>query len=517
MTKKINYKIYYYLIPFLLGCITSFSLPPYNIILINFFTFPILLFILIEIQKKTNSPWLNFKIGWLFGIGYFISNIYWVVYSLTFEDIFKPLIPFALVIIPSFLGLFYGIITLMVSKLRLKKNFSSILIFSLAFGIIEFIRGFILGGFPWNLIVYSLSNYLNSLQILSLIGTYSLNLISITIFLLPLLIIFQKKKEFKIFLVVLLSFILSCNYFYGSWKIKNDEKLYTEFKEFKIKIVSPKISIDRFFKPNNEGIIIEELIELSNPNISHNTIFVFPEGALAGVDLNKLKSFKEIFIKKYSEKHTIIMGINAEKKLQNSYKIYNSMVVLDNKLNLINEYNKIKLVPFGEFLPFENFFKKIGLKKIGYGYQSFSAGNERKTISFSFNNLSFIPLICYEIIYSGKVNLKFDNANFIINISEDGWFGESIGLHQHFSHIIFRAIEEGKNIIRSANNGISAYIDSNGIVISKIESTKKGVIEINNYKKFNETLFSKFGNKIFFYIVLIYIGLIFFIKRRENK
>ena len=99
------------------------------------------------------------------------------------------------------------------------------------------------------------------------------------------------------------------------------------------------------------------------------------------------------------------MGINTEQELGNSSKIYNSMVVLDNKLNLISEYNKIKLVPFGEFLPFENFFKKIGLKKISYGYKSFSTGNGRKSISFGFDNLNFIPLICYEIIYSGKVSL----------------------------------------------------------------------------------------------------------------
>jgi uncharacterized membrane protein len=99
-----------------------------------------------------------------------------------------------------------------------------------------------------------------------------------------------------------------------------------------------------------------------------------------------------------------------------------------------------------------------------------------------FDNLNFYPLICYEIIYSGKVSLESGKANFIINISEDGWFGDSIGPQQHFSHTIFRAIEEGKNIIRSANNGISAYIDSNGLIISKLESNKKGVIEINNYK-----------------------------------
>ncbi len=108
--------------PLLLGVITSFSLPPYNFIIINFLTFPLLLFFLIKIKKK-NSPWLNFIIGWFFGIGYFFSNIYWIVYSLTFEDIFKPFIPIALILIPSFLGLFYGFITLVTSRFTLEKKF----------------------------------------------------------------------------------------------------------------------------------------------------------------------------------------------------------------------------------------------------------------------------------------------------------------------------------------------------------------------------------------------------------
>ncbi len=515
MKSILAHKFLIYIIPFILGIVTSFSLPPYNFLIINFITFPLLLFFLIYNFEK--SKWISFKIGWLFGFGYFLSNLYWITHALTFEEVFKPLIPFALIFIPLFLGIFYGFATLICSFFNLKKNFSTVLIFAIIFSVIEYVRGFFLGGFPWNLIVYSWTNYLNYIQILSLIGTYSLNLISITIFSLPFLIFFKKEIKFKIFIFLLLLFILFCNGFYGYIKIKKDEKLYTELKDFKIKIVSPKISINRFFQPDNEDLIIKELLELSNPNGLVNTVFIFPEGALAGVNFNKLKSFKDIFLKEYSEKHKIIMGINTEREIENSSKTYNSMVVLDNKLNLINEYNKIKLVPFGEFLPFENFFKKFGLKKIGYGYKSFSTGNERKSISFGFNNLNFIPLICYEIIYSGKVNLSSNETNFIINISEDGWFGESIGPHQHFSHTIFRAIEEGKNIIRSANNGISAYIDSNGVTVSKLESTKKGVIEINNYKKFNETLFSKFGNKIFFYILLFYVVTIFLIKKWENK
>jgi len=471
--------------------------------------------VLIEIQKK-NFYWQSFKIGWLFGIGYFFSNIYWIVYSLTFENIFKPFIPIALILIPSFLGLFYGFITLIVSRFKLAKNFSSILVFSLVFAVVEFIRGFILGGFPWNLIVYSWTNYLNSLQILSIIGTYSLNLISITIFLIPLIIIFKKNKKFKILLSAFLLFILICNNFYGFWKIKSDEKFYKKLENFNIKIISPRISIDRFFEQNNEKIIIDELVELSNPDISKKSIFIFPEGALAGINLNNLIHFKEIFLNKFSDKHTIIMGINTEKIENNSLKIYNSMVVLDNELNLLYEYNKNKLVPFGEFLPLEKYLGKIGLKKVTQGYQSFSSGNSRELIFIDDKKFNFIPLICYEIIYSGKIYPILDDTSFIINISEDGWFGNSIGPYQHFSHSIFRAIEEGKNVIRASNNGISAFIDSNGIIVNKKESTEKGVIEVNNYKDVKRTLFSKYGNKIFFYFIIFYISLFFLVYKKES-
>ena len=176
-------KILIYIIPFIIGLISSYSLPPYSLFFINFITFPLLLFYLISNYKK--GKWISFKIGWFFGFGYFISNLYWITNSLTFEDIFKPLIPFALILIPLFLGLFYGFATLGSSLLNLKKNFSSILIFSILFSLIEYIRSIIFGGFPWNLIVYSLSENLSSIQILSYVGTYSLNLLVITVFLIP--------------------------------------------------------------------------------------------------------------------------------------------------------------------------------------------------------------------------------------------------------------------------------------------------------------------------------------------
>ena len=158
MTFNIKNKINFYVIPLFLGVIISFSLPPYNYLLLNFVFFPILFLYLISNIK--NTKWKVFKIGWLFGFGYFVSNIYWITNSLTFDDQFKILIPIALLIIPLFLGLFYAIVTFICSFFYLKNNISSILIFALVISFIEFIRGFILGGFPWNLHVYSLVNYI---------------------------------------------------------------------------------------------------------------------------------------------------------------------------------------------------------------------------------------------------------------------------------------------------------------------------------------------------------------------
>jgi len=133
----------------------------------------------------------------MFGFGYFISNLYWITNSLTFEENFKFLIPIALILIPLFLGIFYGTATLACSYFSLNKKFSSILIFSIFFSLTEFVRGFILGGFPWNLIAFAWTDYLSVIQILSLIGTYSFNLLSLTIFLIPTIILFNYKKKNK--------------------------------------------------------------------------------------------------------------------------------------------------------------------------------------------------------------------------------------------------------------------------------------------------------------------------------
>ncbi len=507
MTLLYKNKFLLYLFVFLLGVLSSFGLPPYNLFFTNFFSYPVFLWVLLSYPK---DKLISFNLGWIFGFGYFVSSLYWITNSLTFEEIFKPLIPFALILIPLFLGLFYGLSTLIFSFLNPKKNFLSILMLATSLSIFEYIRSFVFSGFPWNLIAFSFVNYLEFIQLLSITGTYAFNSIIILLFLLPTILFFDYKKRIKISIFIFFLLLSFTNFFWGKSNLKQHE--ITEKKDlgFTIKIISPKINIGRYFQYENPSKFISELIDISEPNPLIETLFIFPEGILSSINFEDLQKYKTLFTNNFSKKHKIILGINVYE----NQKIYNSLIVIDNDLNISAKYYKNKLVPFGEFLPFENILGDLGFKKITQGYQSFSAHGIRHQIRL--NDYNFIPLICYEIIYSGKINKNKKNYDFILNISEDGWFGNSIGPYQHFSHSIFRSIEEGKPVIRSTNNGISAFINSKGQVIKKILSTEKGFIEVNSFKKSNKTIFSSNGNKIFFYFLSIYISLIFFFKTREK-
>ena len=227
--------------------------------------------------------------------------------------------------------------------------------------------------------------------------------------------------------------------------------------------------------------------------------------------------YKDLFINKFSENHLIILGINnfVNSNSQQNKKYFNSLVVLNNKLEILFVYNKINLVPFGEFLPFENLLSKLGFKKITSGYNSFSAGNSRKIFNLgnNFNEKSILPLICYEIIYTGKIKTKNQPPDLLVNISEDAWFGQSIGPYQHFTKAVYRAIEEGVFIARSANKGVSAFIDPSGKILKSLNTGESGNISLDFPYFYKPTLFSNYGNKIFFLIIFLYIFLILIFKK----
>ena len=208
----------------LLGAVSSYSLPPYNYFIINFISFSLFFIFLFNKKKQLSNNKSFFKYGWYFGFGYFLFSLYWVVISLTFDHSFKFLIPLAIILLPSFLAIFYGLMTYLFSIFYSKNVVGSFLVFSILFGVIEFIRGFIFTGFPWNLIAFSFSESIYFIQILSVIGTYSFNIFCISLFTIPaVLILRSSRKEILLcsfFISVSVSFLI-----FGFIKNKNFNNL----------------------------------------------------------------------------------------------------------------------------------------------------------------------------------------------------------------------------------------------------------------------------------------------------
>ncbi len=504
-----------FLVPFLLGSLSVLSFQPYNYYLINFFIFPSLFLLFCHVNKKSKNfyrkkPYLInlFSLGYFFGFGFFLAGNYWISYSLTFDESLKDFYLITLILIPVFLGIFFGLVAIIIGPF-IKKNYCSLILFCLAFSLNDFIRSKIFTGFPWNLWAYSMSDFLEFLQIISLIQLHAFNLLVITIFTLPVILFFNNKSKFPVLMFAIT--IVSANILYGNYTINTNNKNLNKNENFiNIKIISPNFGLKYFLDKEDTNKRLKKLIRYSSPDKDKKTIFIWPEGALSGKYFNELKEYESLIKKNFSKKHLIVIGINT---LDNNGKFYNSLLIINNNVEKIFHYNKNKLVPFGEFVPFENFFKKIGFKKITEGFGSFSEGDKHNV--FDYEDTKIVPLICYEIIFPELLSQKNFKKSFILNISEDGWFGDSIGPYQHFSKSIFRAIENNSYVVRSANKGISAFISNKGKIIKSLSNNEAGSIEYKLPVVQREKSTIKYN--LIFYLLLITYTLAFLIFYKYDK
>ena len=334
------------------------------------------------------------------------------------------------------MSLFLGFTTLIIGT-YLKLDFSSVLIFSAGVAFSDYLRAYLLTGFPWNLWAYSTSSFNEILQVVNLMGLHAYNLIVITFFTLPIIFFFKINgiNKFLITFITLL-FIFSF-YIYGNYKINKNKKLLLDQNEkIYVKIISPNFDLRYGLSLKEIEKRVNKLIRYSDPDKKKETLFIWPEGVFSGYSYDQVLNFKELIFKNFSNKHHIIFGSNRLDPLSGNF--YNSMLIVNNNFKIVQSYNKRKLVPFGEFLPFEKILNNFGFKKITEGHGSFLKGQEDNNLLIG--ELSILPLICYEVIFSDFIQKSNNSTNLIVNISEDGWFGNSIGPDQHFAKSIFRAI-----------------------------------------------------------------------------
>ena len=284
-----------FVIPTILGSLTVFSFEPFNFTIINFIIFPIFFYLLIYIKRKSKGIYRKkpyrinlFLFGTCFGFGFYLSGIHWIVNSLTFDENFKILIPFGLILIPLFLSLFFSITTVLVGPF-LNFNIASIFLISASLAFSDYLRANILTGFPWNLWAYSFSWNTEIIQILHKSGLFTFNLLLITLFVFPSVLFFNLSLSKKIFSIIYILLTFLILYIYGSHSINQNKIFLNNFdKKFNIKVVSPNFDLEYGLKIEEIENRLKKLIKFSSPDKKIKTLFVWPEGVFSGYSFNEI-------------------------------------------------------------------------------------------------------------------------------------------------------------------------------------------------------------------------------------
>ena len=484
------------------GILSSLIFPPFFLLPIGFFSLTFLFFLLNEKKFLKKNKVFHFFAGVFFGLGMNLVIFNWIKEPFYIDPNTQNLsfISYFLII---YCSMYYGLITFIVSFF--KNILSKLMIIPILFVLVEFLIGNVGYGFPWVSFGLSLSSIPFLLQIISFLGSYGFSyLILIIMFLPSLFYIIFNNKNFRINKIIYLTFILSFFLFSIFLVLTNNIKdLNTKSELYLVSLAQlnyslvEKIQIENNFKKlkNIENIIKENKSDLlifsenEYPNLVHNKN-----------DFNKLSNL-------IKNDQTVIIG--ATRKENNNY--YNSFVLIEK--NNIKYFDKVKLVPFGEFLPFRNF---LGFLDMIVGSSDYAKGNKKRLIK-NFDNINFIPIICYEIIFAQKLIDKYENeSNIIINLTNDSWFGSFSGPYQHFYLSLMKAVELNKMLIRVSSNGISGIVNKKGSILDYIPLNKK---EIKNLYVSINTSSQNIDNYRWlilpFFLFIIFFSLVIHVKNDE--
>jgi apolipoprotein N-acyltransferase len=505
-TKKyILFYIKKYFLCFLSSILLLISFSPFDLFFFAWFSLlPLFLFIYNAPDYKT-----AFKGGFIFGFFYFLGNVYWIYHSLYYHGSVPLFLSYIIIILLSLYLALYPTLFSLIYKNLLKNNLPTSLYAPFIWVSLEVLRTYFLTGFPWALLGYSQYKFLIITQIVDITGIYGVSylIVIFNCFIFDFWIFKKKKMLYPLlpYYSIISSTILVITIFvlciaYGLNRLDS----YENNNKLRVAVIQGSIPQNEKwnFKKINEILNIYKNLTIK-ANAYNPQLIVWPETAIPFI-FEKNRYFTEDLIKFVKEQNVYLLFGSIMERQKDKYT--NSAVLIDPKGTIAYYYDKIHLVPFGEYVPLRKILFFIDKLTVGLGdYQPGSSYNVAIT-PFG----KFATLICYEIIFPGQVR-KFYNkgGNFIVNITNDGWFGNTSGPYQHFSMAVFRAIENRKPLIRAANSGISGFIDSSGRIINKANLFERKYvvsdIQINNKMSF----YTRYGD-IFAYICIVF-SLIFLI------
>ncbi len=508
----------YYFLSILSGVSIQAAYPPLRLWPLGFIALiPFFYSIGYEENQKTAFT------GLTFGFVFFFLNQNWIYHSLHYYGGMPAASALATVMILSFYESLY-IVAFSILVVRLfKRGISFTLSAPFFWTSLEYLRGHLLTGFPWSLMGYTQTGFLPLLQISDITSIYGVSFIVILVNAgIAELLLFYKKENltFSIKKIVTVLILLSLSTGYGYYRIHQISNKKAN-DVIRVSLVQGNIEQDVKWNPEYQEDVINTYLKLTKKVVKnfHPDLVIWPESALPfyyGSEPEFTERLND-FVKKINTPlltgSMLIRGIEFKDNEVSDYRVTNSAILIDTNGKLTYIYDKIHLVPFGEYVPLRKylfFFDKI----VPVGIGDFSRGTT--FVKGNIKGLKFCTVICFEAAFPELVRGFFtDGGDLIINITNDGWFGKTTGPLQHFDIALVRAIENRRPLIRVANTGISAIVDQKGRIIDRLGLFKRGTISENLEVKSISSFYVKYGD-VFSYICLMVSAIIFIYKGIRN-
>jgi apolipoprotein N-acyltransferase len=424
-------------------------------------------------------------------MSFFGSTLYWIAGS--FECVgFGHYGFIAVFVLVVYLSLYTGL-TCYLTKQFTRNRISFIIFFPIFWTICEYLRGWVFTGFPWNLAGYIAYDIPYFAQIADIIGAYGVSFLLV----LSISLITYKKT------IIYGACTLLIPVLYGVYKVEYYDNYIIPEHPDDIVIVQPSIrQIDKMDRHKSDENL-ERHLDLSKLEATGKRLIIWPE---AGIDC-RTNDQGQVSESIEQDDVFIITGID---RMEQDRTLFNSLKIIGKDVILPQTYDKRHLLPFGEFIP--EFLMDLGVRKLIPGVINYSSGTQSRAIKLE-GFAQFDVIICYEVVFPGEV-VDDPDSQWILNITNDAWFGDSDGPSQHLKAVCFRAIEEGKAIARCANNGISCVIDCHGQVRAKLDTDVVGRIETRMPLKYHQTFFSTCKNSTI--LIVLLLTFLFTLKRKRR-
>jgi len=512
------------------GVLSVLAMAPFEFFPILFVTFPVLIWLLDgcagsrdagAAARSAREALCAGLTGWFFGFGYFLAGLYWVGSAFLVDaDQFGWLLPFAVALLPAGLAIFYGSATALAS-LAWCPGPARVVALAIAFMVAEYARGHVLTGFPWNTLGYALTDGEALMQWASIFGIYGLTALAVLIFSAPATIwsghwSVDSRWPARFGLAVAAVLLLGGAYVFGAIRLANATA--EEVAGVRLRVVQPNIPQKEKWKPGNRSMVFNRLLDISRSRIDAPgaglrgiTHLIWPESSVPFLLADTKEALTEVANLLPQDTVLIIGAARGETDYADGgeireHRVYNSIFVMDDQARILDSYDKVRLVPFGEFLPFQATLESIGLEQLTRQRGGFAAGAGRRHMRPP-GAPTFSPLICYEIIFPEDVRGEGDRPEWLLNLTNDAWFGDTTGPYQHLHQARVRAVEQGLPVVRAANSGVSAVIDPYGRVIERLPLNWGGALDSGLPVAISATPFVEWGRLVEALIVIL-LGII---------